>query len=85
MTNLVHEGHCPIGPWIKSLGQKEITRVRKRERDRVTAITSQEDQDGESQVFTVQAIYLTMTNTIVESEITDSPNAAYYESESSQR
>ena len=48
-------------------------------------ITSQEDRDGESRVFVVQVIYLTMTNTSIESEITDTPNMAYYESELSQR
>ena len=55
-------------------------------------ITSQEDQDGESRVFIVQAIYLTMTNTSTESEITDISHVTYYEShvihyesESSQR
>ena len=53
---------------------------REEKRRRKTAITSQEDQDGESQVFAVQAIYLAMTNTTIESEITDISHVMYGES-----
>ena len=43
-------------------------------------ITSQEDRDRESQVFMVHAIYLRMTNTSIESEITDISHVTYNES-----
>ena len=55
-------------------------------------ITSQEDRDRESWVFIVQAIYLAMIKTNIESEMTDISHVMYdeshmihYESESSQR
>ena len=44
-----------------------------------TAITSQEDRDGESRVSVVHAIYLVMTNTGIESEITDISHVVYDE------
>ena len=47
---------------------------------RRTVITSQEDQDGESRVFAVQAIYLVMTNTSIKSGITDISHVTYDES-----
>ena len=49
----------------------------KERRGEETVITSQEDRDGESQVFAVQAIYLSMTNTSIESEITDISHVTY--------
>ena len=44
-----------------------------------TAITRQEDRDGESRVFIVQVIYLTTTS--IESGIMDTPHAVHHESE----
>ena len=70
-TNLVCKGHSPISPPTMRDWDEEITLRERESRRGKTAITSQEDQDGESWVFVVQAIYLTMTNTIIESEITD--------------
>ena len=43
----------------------------KKRRAEETAMTTQEDQDGESWVFVVQVIYLTMGTTSIKSEITD--------------
>ena len=51
------------------------------ESEKETAITSQEDQDGESRVFAVQAIYPTMTKASIKSEITDISQVTCYESE----
>ena len=58
----------------------EVGSHEREKREKETAITSQEDQDGESRVFAVQAIYLAMTNTSIESEITDISHVTYNES-----
>ena len=64
--------------WDEEILHEGSERERKREE---TAITSQEDQDGESQVFVVQAIYLAMTKTSIESEITDISHSVKKESQ----
>ena len=69
VTDLVYKGHGPISPPRQKTGTKGITQGKRGEEE--TAITSQEDRDGEPQVFVVQAIYLAMTKTNIQSEITD--------------